>query len=152
MPTLINTIIAVFLAFFIIVGGSFVFLGHKSDLRADRVTYNEMANLMDKVKDTGQLTDADKSDFYLALATTGVIYEVTMTRKLKVVNPAQGSTGKIQTTYITLEDNSVYNQGDLFELKVRAVNYTGIQKVTAALLSIVYPKFDESQTGVVENG
>lgn len=152
MTNFINTIIGVFIGFFTIIVSAFLLLGLQSDLQTQRVVLNETTNLIDKIKDTGVLSDADKADYYLALSTTGTIFEVDIIREMKVVNPRDSVSGEIVTSYVNVPDTSVYNQGDLVTVNVRAVDYTGAQKLMRMLISVINDKLEISLVGLVNNG
>lgn len=152
MTNFINTILSIFIGFFSIVIASFLQLGLQSDLKTQRIVYNEVTNLIDKVEDTGELTAKDKSDFYLALSATGVIFEVDMIRELKVVNPRDATSGEVVTSYVKIDENSKFNKGDHFTITVKAVDYTGAQKLAAMVLRVLNEPINVSQSGVIDNG
>lgn len=152
MTQFINTILSIFIGFFAIVVASFLQLGLQSDMAAHRLVLNELSAIVDKVEDTGELTTQDKSDFYLALATTGMVFEVDMIREMKVVNPRDSVSGEVVTSYVRVNENEKFNKGDIFTVSVKAVDYTGIQKLTALILRIWNEPINEYRSGVVDNG
>lgn len=117
------------------------------DLTATRSIYNEVSNLIDKVTDTGELSEITLADFYLGCNAYGVITDVDIERNIKVINPdGKGST---VTTYIKSDKIDEWNQGDIITVRVRAIDYTGAQKILWYLINLAVPRMDITLSGGV---
>jgi len=147
MSDIINKIIGVFMAFIILAGGPLIINTMSMDLTMNRSVLNEMTNLIDKVCDNGRLTPTDLSDFYLGVSSYGVSMDATVKRYMKVVNP-DGS-GGTYTSYVLNEDTQTWKEGDIIKVTVKAIDYTGAQRIQYRLLHMTPPKFDQTLAGMV---
>ncbi|WP_239617486.1 hypothetical protein [Cohnella mopanensis] len=147
MTDIFNKILGVLLAFTILAGGPLVINTMSKDLTMNRSVLNEMTNLIDKVTDNGRLTPEDKEDFYIAISSYGMTMDATIRRYMKVVNP--NGTDGTTTTYMLNDDISTWNQGDIIKVTVKAIDYTGAQRLQNQLLRITPAKFDQTMAGMV---
>ncbi|MCD1257379.1 hypothetical protein B5M42_000830 [Paenibacillus athensensis] len=147
MSDIINKIIGVFMAFVILAGGPLIINTMSKDLTMNRSVLNEMTNLINKVCDNGRLSPLDLSDFYLGVSSYGVSMDATVKRYMKVVNPDGGS--GTYTSYVLTDDTQTWNEGDIIKVTVKAIDYTGSQRIQYRLLHLTPPKFDQTLAGMV---
>ncbi|MDX8360769.1 hypothetical protein [Cytobacillus sp. IB215316] len=149
MVDIINKIIGVFLAFALLVAGPLVISTLMSELEMKRSVMNETTNFIDKVTDIGVIDDGDVGDFNLGISSHGTAINATIKRFVRVVNP--DGTGGTYTTY-TLSDNiNTWNKGDIIQVHVEAIDYTGGQRIMHRLLKFAMPKFEFTLSGMVRN-
>lgn len=117
------------------------------DLTDKRMLMNEVTNLIDKVTDTGKLTDLQRSDFYLGVSSHGVVCDTEILRYVKVVSP-DGHGGTV-VSYVVADDTSTWNQGDIVKVSIEAIDYTGAQKLSQMFLHLFVRKVDFSLAGSV---
>lgn len=149
MSDFLNKLIGVVLAFVLLAAGPLVNRGLAGDLEMKRSVLNEMTNFLDKVSDNGRITNLDLSNYYLALNSYGVAMDAKVNRYMKVVNP--DGAGSTYTTYTASEDVTTYNQGDIVTTTVKAIDYTGSQRVMNRLMHLSPPKFDVTFSAMVRN-
>lgn len=147
MADFINKTIGVLLAFVLLVGAPLILNTMSKDLTMKRGILNEMTNLINKVTDSGKMTEQDVADFYLAVSSYGVTMDATIQRYIKVVNP--DGAGGIYTSYVLSDDLSTWNKGDIIKVTVRAVDYTGAQRIQYRFLRFTPNKFEETLAGMV---
>ena len=147
MTDIFNKILGVLLAFVILVGGPLIIKSMGKDLTMNRSILNEMTNFIDKVTDNGRLSEADLEDFYLGISSYGMTMDATVKRYMKVVNP-DGKQGTY-TSYVLNDDLSKWNQGDIIKVTVKAVDYTGGQRLQNRILHLAPSKFEQTLAGMV---
>lgn len=147
MVNLLSRVIGVFLSFAMCIVGPALILGCTNDLTMNRAVQNEMRNFVDKVTDTGSITDKELADFYLACSGYGVAMDVNVERLAKIVSP-DGKGGTLTSQTLT-PNNKTYNKGDIIRVHVKAIDYTGIQKFTWSLTHFYVVKFDSTLAGRV---
>lgn len=147
MTDIFNKILGVLLAFVILVGGPLIIKSMGKDLTMNRSVLNEMTNFIDKVTDNGRLSEADLADFYLGISSYGMTMDATVKRYMKVVNP-DGKQGTY-TSYVLNDDLSQWSQGDIIKVTVKAIDYTGGQRLQNRILHLTPPKFEQTLAGMV---
>lgn len=147
MTDIINKIIGVLLAFTLLVGAPLIITSMSKDLTMSRSVLNEMTNLINKVTDNGRLSSQDLSDFYLGISSHGMTMDATIRRYMKVVNP--DGNGGTYTIYMISDDLSTWNSGDIIKVTVKAIDYTGAQRIQNRLLRLTPPKFEQTLAGMV---
>lgn len=149
---IVNKLLGLFITFMIMAVGPLVLTARSLDLSMKRATYNEVSNFMDKVADSGQLSDKQLEDFYLAMSSHGATMDVDILRRTKVINP-DGKGGTV-TSYIPndvilteteTDDPTIkrWTKGDIIEVRFKAVSYTGSQRAVSSLTGISEPKFED---------
>jgi hypothetical protein len=147
MTDLFNKILGVLLAFVLLVGAPMAIDTMSRELTMKRSILNEMTNFIDKVTDSGRLTDADLADFYLGISSYGIAMDATISRYAKVVNP-DGHNGTY-TSYVYQEDIRTWNTGDIIQVKVQAIDYTAAQRLQHRILRLTPAKFEQTLAGMV---
>lgn len=149
MSDFLNKLIGVVLAFVLLAAGPLINRGLSQDLEMKRSVLNEITNFLDKVSDNGRINDVDVSNYYLALNSYGVAMDAHIERQIKVVNP--DGAGGTYATYVVSDDITQYNQGDIVITTVKAIDYTGSQRVINRLMHLSPPKFDVTFSAMVRN-
>ncbi len=149
MTDIINKMIGVFLAFILLVGAPLIINTMNKDLTMNRGVLNEMTNFINKVTDNKRLNDQDLADFYLALSTYGVTMDAEIKRYMRVVSP--DGAGGTRVSYVYHDDITTWNAGDIIQVTVQAVDYTGAQRIQNRLLRLTPPKFNQTLSGMVRS-
>lgn len=147
MNDFFTKLIGLFLAFFLLVIAPITNNALAQDLTMKRAILNEMTNFVDKVTDSGQISDAMLSDFYLGCASHGAVVDVSVQRYIKIVNP-DGS-GGTYITYVLSDEIAKWNKSDIVKVKVEAIGYTGAQRLMWYFLKLVTPKLEFELAGMV---
>lgn len=147
MTDIFNKILGVLLAFVILAGGPLIMNTMTKELTMKREVLNEMSQLINKVTDNGRLSDLDKSNFYFAIASHGEPLDARIRRYIKVVNP--DGAGGTHVTYMLTDNISTWEPGDIIQVQVQAVDYTGAERIEYMLLHLSPPKFEETLSGMV---
>ncbi|RJX39144.1 hypothetical protein D3P09_16765 [Paenibacillus pinisoli] len=147
MTDIINKILGVVIAFTLLVGAPLVITALQKDLTMNRSVLNEMTNLIDKVSDNGRLSEQDLSEFYVNISSHGMAMDGTISRYMKVVNP--DAAGGTVTSYMLVDDHKHWNTGDIIKVRVRAVDFSGAQRLQNYLLRLTPPKFDQTLAGMI---
>lgn len=153
--SVVLTIILIILA---LVVTPIYYIGIMEWARSEYAVMTECRNLVDKVIDSRVLTDDMKEDFELALAAQPNTYSWTIYREVKVVNPdpadpadpaIPGDVGGTYTSYQVVDDDSIYNQGDLITIKVEPVGNNFIRTMSMKMLGFTYSPNSYTFTGRV---
>ncbi len=147
MTDIFNKILGVFLAFILLAGAPLIIRTMGKDLTMERSVLNEMTNLIDKVTDSGLLTKQDLTDFYLGVSSHGVAMDATIQRYMKIVSP--DGAGGTYASYVLSDDNRSWAKGDIIKVTVKAIDYTGAQRIQNRLLHITPLRFDQTLAGMV---
>lgn len=128
MSDFINKIIGLFMVFILLVLAPLIINSLSTSLTMKRAVLNEMTNFIDKVTDSGRITAPQKTDFfYLGCSSHGVTVDVRIKRYIRVVN--SDGAGSTITTYVLSDKIDNWNQGDIIEVEVEAIDYTSAQKL-----------------------
>jgi hypothetical protein len=147
MTSFVTKIMGVLLVFLLFVIVPFTVNSLDQDLTAKRSILNEITNFIDKVTDTGEVNDIMLADFYLGCSSYGPVVDVKIDRFIKIVNP-DGS-GGTYTTYVLSDEISEWNQGDIVNVKVTAIDYSGAQRLMQYFLKLITPKPEFELAGMV---
>ncbi|WP_105614117.1 hypothetical protein [Vallitalea okinawensis] len=147
MSDILSKFLGVILAFILLAGAPITIHTLSSDLTMKRGVMNEMTNFIDKVTDTGKIADVELADFYLASSSYGVAMDVEIKRYVRVINP--DGAGGTYTTYTRSDNISSWNQGDIIQVTVKAIDWSSSQRITWQLLRITQPKFETTLAGMV---
>ena len=147
MTDVINKILGAVLAFVLLAGAPLVINSMNKDLTMNRSVLNEMTNFVDKVTDNGRLSAQDLADFYVGVSSHGMTVDATVSRYMKVVTP-DGKGGTI-SSYMLVDDNTRWNQGDIIQVRVQAIDYSGAQRMQNRLLRLNPTKFDQTLAGMI---
>ena len=149
MTDFLNKIIATILAFMILFVGPAAVLTLSMQLTMERSVMNEMSSFVDKVTDNGTITDTELADFYLGAASNGAVMDIKIYRYMTVAVP--DGTGGTDTVYQLVDNIMSYNKGDYIQVRVKAIDYTGAQRLLYRIANIFMGKFDETMSGRVRN-
>lgn len=105
-----------------------------SRAQSEVLTYTR--NLVDEVIDTRELRKDTLDDYFILIASTTELYDATITRKIKCVMPDPVNIGKTYTTYMTVDDVSSFNQGDIIVVKVEPIAPGVFQSLASSLLGM----------------
>lgn len=95
--------------------------------------------VVDEVIDTKVLTDEAVKDYNLNMASLSNTYKTVISRQVKIINPDPANPGKTHSTYVTVDDNTKYDQGDLIVIKVVPVAKNTAQAVSQAIMGMFTP-------------
>lgn len=112
------------------------YVGVIQTARAQSAALSYTRDLIDTVIDTRQLTTDTLEDYTLNMATTTEYYKFTITRKMRVVNPDPVEAGQTYSTYINVDDTSIYNQGDRIIVKVEPIGTNLFQSLSSSLIGL----------------
>lgn len=152
MSDILGKILGIIIAFILCILAPLTVVIMSDDMVDRRAIYSEMTTFIDQVIDTGELTEAQLSDFMYGISSYGPICEVRITRHIRIVNPAEG--GGIVVSYTPTDvfnegKDITFNQGDLIQVHVEAVEYTGTQRVARLTLGTALQPIDYTVTGRV---
>lgn len=141
-----------------------ILICNAQDIALQRGVYNEVNAFIDRVRDTGKLTDSELSDFYLALNSKGANVNAKVYRRIKVVNPdGEGGTyttytysDKILTSAKDLNDPNLitsgkWNQGDFIIVDFKEINSSPSKRLLTALHLGSPTTIDDHLSGMVRN-
>lgn len=147
MSDFINKIIGLFMVFILLVLAPLIINSLSTSLTMKRAVLNEMTNFIDKVTDSGRITAPQKTDFYLGCSSHGVTVDVRIKRYIRVVS--SDGAGSTITTYVLSDKIDNWNQGDIIEVEVEAIDYTSAQKLMWYFNRFFPPKIDFQLAGMI---
>jgi hypothetical protein len=147
MTDLFSKILGIVLAFILLAFAPLTINALTSDLTMKRASINEVTNFINKVTDTGKISDAELADFYLGCTSHGATADIKIKRYVMVVNP--DGAGGTYTSYVISEDISNWNKGDVIQITFKAIDWTGAQRILFQLIKIAQSKFEFTLAGKV---
>lgn len=116
-------------------------------IQARRSVVAEVTNFLDEVTDSGNLTERQVADLYLACSGYGPTCDVQLLRYVKVVNPDPKNPGSTYTTYVGSDDFYTWNQGDILKIKVTEIGYSSTSSFLYSTLGILLAPVDFTLAG-----
>ncbi|GMQ55940.1 hypothetical protein AN1V17_03320 [Vallitalea sediminicola] len=147
MSDFFNRVIGLFLAFILLIIAPLYLQSLSRDLTIKRSILNEMTNFIDKVTDTGHISDLDKTDFYTGCSSYGAVVDVKIKHYMRIVNP--DGNGSTYSTYVLTDKITDWNQGDIIEVDVKAIDYTSAQKLTSRFSKVSAPPLNFQLAGMI---
>lgn len=139
MKNIVGSLIAVFMAFMLLGVTPMYYEGiiiwQKSQSQA--LAYTRA--VIDEVIDTKELREDTLEDYNLKMASLPNVYRTTIYRQSKITNPDPLNKGETYTTYVTVDDNRHYDQGDLIIIEVEPISDNLAQKFAKSLLGLYSP-------------
>ena len=141
MGDVVGKIIGVILSAILCIIAPLVIVVMSDDMSDRRILFAEITSLVDEIVDTGEITNEQLVDFYTAVSSHGPICEVRIVRKMRAAN--MNTEGKVEITYMPIDVTvgalgkdvlETFNTGDLVNVRVAAVDYSGMQKAGRAFL------------------
>ena len=119
-----------------------IYMGYIDQARAQNQLLDEVQFFLDKVADTKTITDNDLADFTLAMAGTSIPVEFEIIREARQVNPDPASTEvpkKTYTSWVPVENNRSYDEGDIIIIKVRQIGKSYSQSFSEKAMGMFTP-------------
>ena len=138
MTDIIGKLIAIIIAFVLIVIFPFTVITIDSDMKVRMRVENEVQRAIDEIIDSRQYSKSQIEDLNLSLAGLGPTFDVEVERYIRTIDPDPDQPGKTYISYIKSEDNSVY-----------ALGFTGQQRVLYTLVHYMLPTIDVQLAGRV---
>jgi hypothetical protein len=138
----------VILIFVMLVVPPVLFSYVRAEMKAERIALNEVELFLDKVTDKGTITDQDLNDLYLGIAATGGIYDVKVSRLIRISTLTED--GRIRTIYLDENyENTRMNMGDLVKVTVTEIGVSPAKRLLWHVLRIDEGKFEFSLVAAV---
>lgn len=134
MHGFLSKLVGLILAFFILIVGPLINAYGTQEMENRVELLNTVCEFMDKQTDKGMITKEDMNQFYIDVESHGMILDVTVDRLVKTATKL--GDGTIHTTYIAADDNSVLNQHDILQVKLKEVSSTPYKRLLNAFLKI----------------
>lgn len=139
MKNIFGSLIAVILAFFMLGVAPMYYIGiiQWQNSQSQALAYTR--NVVDEVIDTKVLSDDVLDDYSINMASLSNSYNFTIYRKVKITNPDPVNAGQTYSTYVTVDDNRTYDQGDLIVIEVTPTGKNVAQSFAQSLLGLRSP-------------
>lgn len=149
MSDFINKIVAITLAFVMLVLAPLL-ISYKSDeMLAKRLILNDVSQFIDSAQDTATITEENLNKLYTDCNSHGMAVNVTVKRMIRTnIN----KDGKIETVYYaddSLDGLKSLNPRDIVKVSVEEVGISAARRITYSLLKIDEGKFQFSLAGAV---
>lgn len=155
MADILVKFVGVILSVVLLLIAPVVITSFADDLTIQRTAYNTVTNFTDVVADKGVLTKDDFESFMTSLHTTGILFDVYVTREMATAY--NGS-----TYYVTRDrvndavqdwsgDSITFNRGDVIKVTVEAKNYTLGQMIARRTIKLFSPKINFTTSQVIRN-
>ena len=116
----------------------------EGELLDKRDLYVDMCDFVDGVVDSRVITDAELQAFNTQIASYGFSVDYTIERYVRAVNPDPLNEGEVVPTWIMVDDNRNYNQGDKIVLHVWSIGGTRSGNLLSGLNLFRTSKFDRT--------
>ena len=135
----VGGVISLMLAFIFLCFMPLYYTGVIQWARSESEALAATRNLIDEVIDTRQLLNDTLADYNLTIAGLPDYYTTTITRQVKIINPDPLNAGQTYTTYVTVDDNSVYDQGDFIIVEVEPFGMNVFRTMARGLFGLSIP-------------
>lgn len=136
---ILGSVVSIIIAFILIGITPLYYTGIINWASAESRAIAYTRNLVDTVIDTRELTDSTLKEYNLNMASLSEYYVHTITREVKVTNPKPGTVDKTYSTYIAVDNNRVYDQGDIIIVEVQPVGDNVYRIIAQSLLGLRVP-------------
>lgn len=152
MGDIFGKILGVILAFILCIMAPLTVIAMSDDMADRRAIYADITAFVDQTIDTGNITDLQLKEFLYAVSSHGPVCDVKIVRQMRVVNP--DPKGGTVVTYVPMDvflDGVPmhFNQGDLIQVSVEAVEYTGAQRIARMSIGVALQPIAYSIAGRV---
>lgn len=149
MGDIFGKVFGALMAFILLFMAPFTWATLSNEMVARRTIMNEMQSFIDQTIDSRKVTDEQLEELYLGVSGLGPIVDTEVKRYVKVVDPDPNTPGGIYTTYVLADDNTKFNQGDKIKLRVKAIGYTGSERLLRSTIGLWLPAIDYTFVGRV---
>lgn len=139
MKDVVGSVLAIFLGFILLLVTPMYYFSIIQWAKAETVALTAARNLIDEVIDTKEMDDAALANFNMELAALSGYYTATVTRQVKVVNPDPLNPGETYTTYMTVDNNKEYDQGDFIIIEIEPLGVNISQTIARTLMGFQIP-------------
>jgi len=139
MKDVVGSVLAIFLGFILLLVTPMYYFSIIQWAKAETVALTAARNLIDEVIDTKEMDDAALATFNMELAALSGYYTATVTRQVKVVNPDPLNPGETYTTYMTVDNNKEYDQGDFIIIEIEPLGVNISQTIARTLMGFQIP-------------
>lgn len=139
MKDIVSALISVIISFILVGITPMFYIGiiQLQSSQSQALAYTKA--VVDEVIDTKVLTDEAIKDYNLNMSSLPNTYKAVISRQVKIINPDPVNPGKTKSTYVTVDDNTKYDQGDLIVIKVVPVAKNIAQAASQALMGLFTP-------------
>lgn len=103
---------------------------------------------IDKVSDTGIVSEGTLADLNLAIAACSSTYEISVIKEAKVTNPT-GVGNETITEWIYSENIDDWNSGDIITLRINQTNRNLFQRISAGVVNVLYNMKDMTFSAMI---
>jgi hypothetical protein len=139
MKDVVGSVFAIFLGFILLLVTPMYYFSIIQWAKAETVALTAARNLIDEVIDTKEMDDVALANFNMELAALSGYYTATVTRQVKVVNPDPLSPGETYTTYMMVDNNKEYDQGDFIIIEIEPLGVNISQTIARTLMGFQIP-------------
>lgn len=156
MTDAISKVIAVLLAFVLLILAPMTISRMTDDMATRRQILNEVTAFIDKVTDKGSVTGADVDDLMLGVNAYGGAFDVQIVRYVRVAVKDSTQGGEVRSIYYATDDtfsstgSTVYlNVGDAVQIRIEGITKTKAQNLIQGLLRVSERPFSFTLAGTV---
>lgn len=131
-----GTVIGLILVVCMLIISPLYYVGIIEWAKSESEIMSDTSNLIDKVIDTRVLTDDMLADYNISVAAKAIKYRTVITRETKVVNPDPLNPGNTYTTYVLVDDTSIWKQGDIITITVEPISDSIYNRVSRSMLGL----------------
>lgn len=123
-----------------------------SDMKEQRLVFNEISFFIDKVTDKGSIEESDINQLYLDLNAYSMILDVKVKRLIRgaVRVPDENGVFVTKTTYFSVDDLTEMNSGDVVQVQVSEIGVSTARRLLYQVLKIDNGAFEITQARAVK--
>ena len=153
MTDAITKVIAVMLAFVLLILAPMTISRMKDDMAARRLILNEVTYFIDRVTDKGRVTASDIDDLMIGVNAHGGAFDVKVVRYIRIAVRDSTRGGEVRSIYYATDDVFTgtvnLNVSDAIQVRVEGINKTKAQNLIQGLLRVSERPFSFSLAGTV---
>jgi outer membrane lipoprotein-sorting protein len=134
MNGFLSRIISLVLVFLMLILAPLLYSYCVTEMENRRQLLNEVTSFLDVVTDKKSITNDDMNEFYMKVASYGMVLDVQINRLVKTAT-LEGD-GNVNVTYIAADDISLLNQKDVVQIKLKEKSQSAYQKILSIFIGV----------------
>jgi hypothetical protein len=150
MDGFLSKLIGLVLIFFMLVIAPVINVLGVEDSQDKTEILNDTCEFMDMVTDKRSITDDDLNEFYLKIASHGIVADVRVERLVRVAATDSTSSVQVHSSYVVADDSSYLNVGDMVRVTIEETSTTLYRRMLRVFLRFDQDGYELTMAKVVK--
>lgn len=150
MDGFLSKALGLVLIFFLLVVSPVVAVMGTQDAQDKVEILNDTCEFMDMVTDKRSVTEDDLNEFYLQVASHGIIADVQVERLVRISTNDSSAVTESHSSYVVADSMDVLNVGDMIRVEITETAPTFFRRLTTAFLRLNTGNYELTMAKVVK--